>query len=183
MSSQINPIFDWVNLIYGFVVAALSAIFGEHWILFVGFLLLNVADYVTGWLKSNKNRKLNSKKGAEGTLKKLGYWIEIMVAFGLSAIFIEVGGIIGIDLSVTAWIGWLVLCSLIINEARSILENLVECGYHIPQILIKGLEIADKAVSHIQLNEENPVEIRADTSETEQVMETLSHLEGGAHDD
>ena len=40
-----------------------------------------------------------------------------------------------------------VLASLLVNEIRSICENFVEAGYHVPVILIKGLEVADKIVN------------------------------------
>lgn len=70
-----------------------------------------------------------------------------MVAFGASAVFIEIGKAIGIDLGITTLLGWFVLASLIINEIRSILENFVEAGYNVPTILVKGLEVADKVVN------------------------------------
>ena len=38
------PFIDGYNAITGAIVAVLSYILGEHWILFVAFLLLNVAD-------------------------------------------------------------------------------------------------------------------------------------------
>lgn len=44
-------------------------------------------------------------------------------------------------------LGWFVLASLAINEIRSIIENIVECGYKVPQILIKGLDIANKVIN------------------------------------
>ena len=71
----------------------------------------------------------------------------IMVAFGASAVFIEIGKAIGVDLGITTLLGWFVLASLIINEIRSILENFVEAGYNVPTILVKGLEVADKVVN------------------------------------
>ena len=46
------PFIDGYNAITGAIVAVLSYILGEHWILFVAFLLLNVADWITGWMKS-----------------------------------------------------------------------------------------------------------------------------------
>ena len=91
--------------------------------------------------------KENSVKGWQGVLKKLGYWIMIMVAFGASAVFIEIGKAIGVNLGITTLLGWFVLASLIINEIRSILENFVEAGYNVPTILVKGLEVADKVVN------------------------------------
>ena len=76
------PIIDGYNAVVGAVVAVLSYVLGEHWILFVAFLALNFADWITGWMKSRMAGKENSVKGWQGVLKKLGYWIMIMVAFG-----------------------------------------------------------------------------------------------------
>lgn len=142
-----EAIIDGYNAIAGAIVAVLSYILGEHWILFAAFLLLNIADWLTGWMKSRLANKENSMKGWKGVLKKLGYWLMIMVAFGASAVFIEIGATIGIDLGITTLLGWFVLASLLINEIRSILENFVEAGFNVPIILIKGLEVADKVVN------------------------------------
>ena len=97
-----DAIIDGYNAIVGTVVAVLSYILGEHWILFVAFLLLNVADWITGWMKSRMAKKENSVKGWQGVLKKLGYWIMIMVAFGAGAVFIEIGKAIGVNLGIEA---------------------------------------------------------------------------------
>lgn len=142
-----EAIIDGYNAIAGAIVAVLSYILGEHWILFAAFLLLNVADWLTGWMKSKMANKENSVRGWKGVLKKLGYWLMIMVAFGASAIFIGIGKAISVDLGITTLLGWFVLASLLINEIRSILENFVEAGFNVPIILIKGLEVADKAVN------------------------------------
>lgn len=142
-----EPIIDGYNAIAGTAVAVLSYILGEHWILFVGFLVLNIFDWFTGWMKSRLAKKENSQAGWKGVLKKLGYWVMIMVAFGASAVFIEIGKVISVDLGVTTLLGWFVLASLIINEIRSIIENFVEAGYNVPAVLVNGLEIADKIVN------------------------------------
>ncbi len=142
-----NVIIDWYNAIAGAIIAIFSYVLGEHWVLFVAFLLLNLADWVTGWMKSRMAKKENSVKGWQGVLKKLGYWIMIMVAFGVSAVLIEIGKAIGADLDITTMLGWFVLASLIINEIRSILENFVEAGLNVPKILTRGLEAADKIVN------------------------------------
>lgn len=142
-----DKIIDTYNVVVGTIVAVLSYIFGEHWWLFLAFALLNVTDWLTGWMKSRLLKKENSVAGWKGVLKKLGYWIMIMVAFGASAVFIEIGKVIGIDLGITTLLGWFVLASLLINEIRSICENFVEAGFNVPQILVKGLEVADKIVN------------------------------------
>ena len=142
-----DKIIDTYNVVVGTIVAVLSYILGEHWWLSLAFALLNIADWLTGWMKSRMAGKENSVKGWKGVLKKLGYWLMIMVAFGASAVFIEIGNVIGVDLGITTLLGWFVLASLLINEIRSILENFVEAGFNVPVILVKGLEVADKVVN------------------------------------
>ena len=138
---------DTYNAIVGGIVAVLSFVFGEHWILFAIFLLFNVADWLTGWMKSRMAGKENSMKGWQGVLKKLGYWLMILVAFAASAVFIEIGNTLGMDLGITTLLGYFVLASLLVNELRSILENFVEAGYNVPTVLVRGLEVADKVVN------------------------------------
>lgn len=138
---------DTYNAIVGAIVTFLTCVFGVHWYLFVLFLGLNIADWITGWMKSKINKKENSVKGWQGVLKKIGYWIMIFLAFGISAGLIEVGIVIGIDLQITTLLGWFVLASLLVNEARSIVENFVEAGYNVPSILTNGLEVADKLIN------------------------------------
>lgn len=138
---------DTYNAVTGAVIAFLTFIFGEHWILFAIFLLFNVIDYITGWMKSKMSNKINSVVGVMGLLKKLGYWIIIMISFLASVLFIEIGNTLGINLEITTLLGWFVLASLAINELRSIVENLVEAGYNIPMIFTKGLEVADKMIN------------------------------------
>ena len=82
--------------------------------------------------------------GLKGALKKLGYWVIIAVAFLVSDIFVKLGAdILNINLGFLMMVGWFTLACIMVNEARSILENLVECGYNVPEVLIKGLEVAD----------------------------------------
>lgn len=141
-------VIDTYNAIVGGIIAVLSYIFGEHWILFALFLAFNIADWITGWMKSRMTKKENSAKGWKGVLKKIGYWIMIAVAFGASAVFMEIGIVLNIDLQITTLLGWFVLASLAVNEIRSICENFVEAGFNVPEILIKGLEVANKKINN-----------------------------------
>ena len=140
-------VIDTYKAMVGAAVAVLSYILGEHWILFALFLGLNVVDWLTGWMKSRINNKENSKAGIKGALKKLGYWLMIMVAFGTSAAFVEIGNTIGVNLGVTTLLGWFVLASLLVNEIRSVCENFTEMGIKVPRILTEGLEVANKVVN------------------------------------
>lgn len=143
---MVTKIIDSYNTVVGGIVAILSYVLGEHWILFAAFLGLNFADWLTGWIKSRLAGKESSVAGLKGVLKKLCYWIMIMISFGASAVFMEIGKVLNINLRVTSLLGWFVLASLLINEARSVVENLVESGAKVPHFLKEGLDVAEKMI-------------------------------------
>lgn len=133
------------NVIWGAIATFLAAIFGQYWFLFLGFLVLNIVDYVTGVIKAKYYQKNESSSvGAKGVLKKVMYWVVIGIAFFVSECFVQFGDVLGINLSFLLLLGWFVLASYLVNEIRSILENCVVMGINIPEFLIKGLDITEK---------------------------------------
>ena len=136
---------DKYNAHVGVAIAVLTAIFGTYWYLFAGYLILNVLDWLTGWQRAVKLQQSSSDKGLKGIIKKTGYWVIISVAFLIPSLLIGLGrDVLHVDLSFLTLLGWLTLAMLIVNEARSILENLVETGYDVPDFLIKGLDVTAK---------------------------------------
>ena len=143
-----NKIIDTYNTVIGGIVTFLTAVFGIYWYVFVAYFALNVLDWLTGWYKSRKRKQESSTVGMKGILKKLGYWIIIAVAFLLSNVFVHMGSdILHVDLDFLMMVGWFTLACLMVNEVRSILENLVECGYNIPAVLVKGLAVTEKLIN------------------------------------
>ena len=139
---------DGYNAGVAVAITVLTAILGPHWYLFAIFLVLNVIDWLTGWYRSRKLKQASSKIGFKGIVKKLGYWAIIAIAFMVAYAFVKLGNeLLHIDLNFLSMIGWFTLACLIVNEIRSTLENLVECGYDVPKILIKGLAVADKMIN------------------------------------
>lgn len=149
MNSLSAPITDRFNAVFGAIGGILVYIFGEHWPLFGAFLLLNVGDWLSRWIAARLTGTENSNRAWLGILKKLGYWLMIALAFEMSVIFKELGSVIGIDFGISSLLGWFVLVSLLINEVRSILENLVDGGFNLPPALIKGLEVANHAFEEV----------------------------------
>lgn len=137
-----EKIINKMNLLWGGCVTLMSAVLGDHWYLFCAFLILNILDYITGIMKAKYFGIENSCKGLKGIIKKVGYWLCIAIGFFISVCFSEIGVIIGIDLEFTQVFGWFTLATFIINEVRSILENLVLMDVEVPEFLIKGLEVA-----------------------------------------
>uniref|UniRef100_UPI00326140AC phage holin family protein n=1 Tax=Clostridium sp. NkU-1 TaxID=1095009 RepID=UPI00326140AC len=95
-----------------------------------------------------KNHTESSSIGIIGIAKKIGYWIIVSVSFLIPSLFINLGkDMFGINLSFLELLGWFTLATLLINEIRSILENLVEYGCDVPEFLIKGLAVTEKLIS------------------------------------
>ena len=133
------------NLFWGGVATVMAAVFGKYWFLFVGFLVLNVIDFMTGWAKAKFWTKTDSSAiGAKGVAKKVSYWVIIGIAFFMAYGFTQLGDVLGYNLSFMLLLGWFVLASYIINEIRSITENFVQMGFWVPAVLKTGLDVTQK---------------------------------------
>lgn len=135
-----------INYIISIITGIFSAILGDFWFLFLFLIILNIIDYTTGIMKAKYLKKESSRRAMKGFIKKFLMWCLIAMGFGLGITFQKIGKIIGIDLHIMLAIGWFILAHCIINEFRSILENMVELdkGYLVPKWLIKGLEVTNK---------------------------------------
>ena len=124
--------------------------FGESYgvYLFGIYLLLNILDWLTGWYKARVKKETSSKAGMKGIVKKVGYWVILLIAFLIPYMFRRLGkDLLDIDLSYLSAMGWFTLANLLVNEIRSILENLIACGYRVPDVLKRGLEITEKVIN------------------------------------
>ena len=140
---NINALADAYNAMVSGWVILLTTVFGQYYYLFGAFLFFNVVDWLTGWYKARKLKQESSAIGLQGLVKKMLYWVLIAVAFVTAAVFTALGNdILQIDLSFLNLLGWFCLASLMVNEARSIVENFVEMGYNVPVFLTKGLQVA-----------------------------------------
>ena len=116
--------------------------------LFGIYLLLNILDWLTGWYKARVKKETSSKAGLKGIVKKVGYWVILLIAFLIPYMFRRLGkDLLDIDLSYLSAMGWFTLANLLVNEIRSILENLIACGYRVPDVLKRGLEITEKVIT------------------------------------
>ncbi len=144
---EVSEVFEQIHLIPSLTIAFLTNVFGAHWILFAGYLLLNVIDFHTGREKARHNNQLESNIGWRGIRKKVMLWIIVVLGFLASVMLIELGIIVHMDFGITIVLGYLVLGSLIINEFNSIIENFVEMDYEVPKVLTRGLKVADEKIN------------------------------------
>lgn len=100
-------------------------------------LLVMLIDYGTGLASAWIAGTLNSKEGALGIIKKVGYGL-LVVAGGVVDIVIDITTKqLGIDYKFPLFFALIVTLWLVLNELISILENLVEIGVPIPPFLNK----------------------------------------------
>ena len=86
--------------------------------------LFIIIDYITGILRAIYTKKLSSKIGAKGIIKKVGYIFIVILAALLDKLLNSTGNIRNI-----------VIYMFIANEGISILENWTNMGIKIPKIL------------------------------------------------
>ena len=140
--------FDSVNVVGGLIGTTLAAAFGQYWFLFAGFLVFNIVDWVSGWMKSRMKGEESSKAGAIGAMKKVWYWVVIGAAFFIGFAFEQMGQSIGISLHFMKLMGWFTLANYLVNEIRSIVENLAEMGVPVPGFLVKGLRVTSEKIDN-----------------------------------
>jgi len=132
------------------VAAWLSARLG---ILLYVILILAVAmfiDYITGMLASKTEAidhpedpscGWNSKKGAKGIIKKVGYLCVIAAAMMVDYIILNVAAEVGIEIGLKAFFGIMVTVWYLLNEILSIVENAGRMGAPVPEWLKKYIAV------------------------------------------
>lgn len=153
------------------IVALMTTLFGAYWYIFLAYLICNILDYLTGWYKAYLLKKESSAVGLKGILKKTGYWVMIALAFLTGEVFVRLGeDILHIDLSFMMMVGWFTLACLLVNEIRSILENLVACGCQVPEVLIRGLAVTEKILSETTQNHMKDADVDENSSNAKKTI-------------
>ena len=92
-------------------------------------LIIIALDYLTGVCDAIANKKINSKIGAKGIIKKVGYLIIVAVSVQLDQIVGDTGAIRN-----------LVIYFFVANEGISILESWGAMGLPLPEKVMEVLE-------------------------------------------
>lgn len=69
MEQEILKVFNRCTSVISIIGTTITSIFGSQWILFAGYLLLNVLDYITGSIKVKVKKEESSSKGLIGIIK------------------------------------------------------------------------------------------------------------------
>lgn len=119
------------KLVVGIGGASASFFWGE-WSALLNILVTFVAiDFVTGWIASGIDGKLNSKKGWKGIAKKVAIFFVVAVAHQVD---MALGG--GLHMFRDAAIFF-----YLANELLSITENAGRIGIPVPEKLLNAVEV------------------------------------------
>lgn len=112
-----------------FIITCLTYFLGGFDLVLKSLLIVMVIDYLTGVSSAIYNKKLSSKIGFKGIIKKFCY----LLVIGVSVAIDNLTGQNGIIRS-------LVIYCFISNDGISIIENMGELDIKLPQKLIDTLE-------------------------------------------
>ena len=108
---MISNVSNWIKLFLGTLITLCSQLFGGFDLLFKSLIFCMVADYITGILCALYEKKLNSKTGFKGIIKKTAILIIVSLA-------VVAGKATNFD-----GIRNMVISFYIANESLSVLEN------------------------------------------------------------
>ena len=138
-------------------VTAFAVYFNAIAVPLIVLLVMMIIDYISGMSAAWREGTLNSKKGVDGIIKKVGYMALVAVAMGVDYLIFSGFAAVNVSVGFEMLFGILVAVWLIINEMISILENLSRLGVPIPQFLtkvVKRLRISAEGKAEIKESEE-----------------------------
>ena len=127
---------EWIQLLLAGVIGALAAYFNVLLVPLAVLVAVMLIDYVTGMAGAAYTKKLSSRTGVLGIVKKAAYLA--LVAVGMVVDYLITSALvhIGIHLQINYCFGMIITIWLIINELISILENLGELNIPLPHFLV-----------------------------------------------
>ena len=120
---------NFINDIVSVIFTTFVYLIGGFDIAIQSLLIVMVVDYLTGIASAVYNKKLSSKIGFKGTIKKFCY----LLVVALSVVIDNLTGQSGL-------IRTLVIYFFVSNDGLSIIENMAEMDVKLPQKLIDSLE-------------------------------------------
>ena len=124
-------------------VTAFAVYFNALAVPLIVLLVMMIIDYISGMSAAWREGVLNSKKGVDGIIKKVGYMALVAVAMGVDYLIFSGFAAVNVSVGFEMLFGILVAVWLIINEMISILENLSRLGVPIPHFFDQGGKTAE----------------------------------------
>lgn len=117
-----------INSIFSFIATGFMWLVGGFDLAFKTLAIIMLLDYITGVISAMYKKKINSKIGFKGILKKSLYIIVIILATLLDTLLNQ------------NVIRYVVIYFFVANDGISILENIAKCNVKLPKKLTEMLE-------------------------------------------
>lgn len=118
----------YISSTFSFLATGFMYLVGGVDVAFKTLAIIMVLDYITGVISAIYKKKVNSKIGFKGILKKSLYFIVIILASLLDRLLNQ-------DI-----IRYVVIYFFVANDGISILENIAKCNVKLPNKLLEILE-------------------------------------------
>ena len=111
------------------ILTTLVYILGGFDVALKSLIIIVIIDYLTGVGSAYYNKKVSSKKGLKGIIKKFCYFLIVALAVVIDNLMGQSGVI-----------RTLVIYFFVVNDGISIIENMAEMDVKLPKKLIESLE-------------------------------------------
>lgn len=118
----------YISSAFSFIATGFMFLVGGFDLAFKTLAIVMLLDYITGVISAIYQKKVNSKIGFKGILKKSLYFVVIILATLLDVL---------LNQNVSRYI---VIYFFVANDGISILENISKCNVKLPNKLLEVLE-------------------------------------------
>lgn len=118
----------YISTCFSFIATGFMWLVGGFDVAFKTLAIIMLLDYITGVISAMYKKKVNSKIGFKGILKKSLYFIVIILATLLDTILNQ------------EVIRYVVIYFFVANDGISIVENIAKCNVKLPKKLLEMLE-------------------------------------------
>lgn len=129
-------------------LAAVGSYFRQLAVPVILLAVVMVLDYATGLASAWIGRRLSSRSGLIGIIKKLGYMVLVAVAAVVDWVIQISAEQAGITVALPSIFALLTTIWLTLNECISILENLHEIGVPVPPFLLAVIQRLKKGTEN-----------------------------------
>lgn len=119
----------FISDIISVILTTIVYVLGGWDVALISMVIVVIIDYITGVASAFYNKKLSSKQGLKGIIKKFCYFLIVALAVVIDNLLGQSG-----------IIRTLVIYFFVANDGLSVIENMAEMDVKLPRKLIDALE-------------------------------------------
>ena len=120
---------NFISDVISVILTTIIYVLGGWDVALISMVIVVIIDYITGVASAFYNKKLSSKQGLKGIIKKFCYFLIVALAVVIDNLLGQSG-----------IIRTLVIYFFVANDGLSVIENMAEMDIKLPKKLIDALE-------------------------------------------